>query len=139
RSTITPAADVYGLGAIFHAGLTGKPPFQADSVVRTLDQVRGQPPERPSKLNGKVPRDLEVICLKCLEKDPRKRYDSAAAVADDLERYLRLEPILARPVGPWTRAAMWCRRKPALAGMAAALLATLIVGVAGITWNWREA
>jgi tetratricopeptide (TPR) repeat protein/predicted Ser/Thr protein kinase len=139
RGTITTATDVYGLGAILYAALTGKPPFQADTVIRTLDQVRGQPPERPTKLNGKVPRDMEVICLKCLEKDPRKRYDSAAAVADDLERYLGHVPILARRVGPLERTWRWCQRHPAPAALAASLMLAVLVGSVASTALWLRA
>src|SRR5262249_9722445 len=83
--------DGDGWGAILYAGRPGSPPFQAESVPDTLAQVRGHEPEPPSRLNPRVPRDLEVICLKCLEKDPRRRYDSAAALADELERFERGE------------------------------------------------
>jgi tetratricopeptide (TPR) repeat protein len=136
---ITTATDVYGLGALLYAALTGRPPFQADSVVETLRQVQEQTVERPSQINRKVDRDLETICLKCLDKDTKRRYGSCDALADDLDRYLRGEPILARRTGVSERVAKWARRKPAMASMAAALLVTLVVGIAGIAWNWRDA
>jgi tetratricopeptide (TPR) repeat protein len=139
RRGITTATDVYGLGAVLYACLTGQAPFEGDSVLEVLDGVRHRPPRRPAAFNLRVPRDLEVICLKCLEKDPSRRYDSAAAVADDLERYLRGEPILARPVGALARTWMWCRRKPGLASLIAALLVAVAGGFAGVTWQWREA
>ena len=115
-SLVTTASDVYGLGAILYAALTGRAPFASDSVMNTLDQVRNSPPQPPTRLNPNLPRDLEVICLKCLEKDPRHRYASAQALSDDLNRWLRGEPISARPVGPVVRLRMWAKRKPALAG-----------------------
>src|SRR5262249_33845752 len=139
RRGITTATDVYGLGAVLYACLTGHAPFEGDSVIEVLDEVRHRPPRRPGAWNPRVGRDLEVIGLKSLEKDPHRRDDSAAALADAVGRSLRGEPILARPVGPWTRAAMWCRRKPALAGLMAAFLMALIGGFAGVTWQWREA
>src|SRR4051812_10487754 len=139
RSSITTAADVYGLGAILYALLTGRAPFVADSVLDTLDQVRERPPEPPSRLNRRVGRDLETICLKCLEKDPRRRYDSAAALAADLERYLAGEPILARRTGLVERAAKWARRRPAIASLLGLVGLVAALGVAGIAWQWREA
>ena len=96
-------------------------------------------PERPSQLNPRVPRDLEIICLKCLEKEPARRYSSAQALAEDLDRWLNDLPILARPVGAVTRTVMWCRRNKALASLAALLLLALVGGLAGVTWKWREA
>jgi WD40 repeat protein len=134
RQAITTATDVYGLGAILYAALTGRPPFQADSLAETLRAVREKPVEAPSKINPRVDRDLETIVLKCLEKDPKRRYDSAAAVADDLERYLRGEPILARRTGAWERVLKWSRRHPAaaaLVGMSGVAALTLVgLGVA---------
>ena len=138
-SLVTTASDVYGLGAILYAALTGRAPFASDSVMNTLDQVRNSPPQAPTRLNAKLPRDLEVICLKCLEKDPRHRYASAQALSDDLNRWLRGEPITARPVSPVTRLRMWAKRKPALAGLSAALIVASIAGLIGVTWQWREA
>ena len=125
RGAITTATDVYGLGAVLYALLTGRAPFGGDSVVDTLTKVKEQPPEPPRKLNAKVPRDLEVICLKCLEKDPRRRYASAQALADDLRAWLEGRPIAAGS-GPLERAWLWCKRNPALSVLAA-LSATLLV------------
>jgi eukaryotic-like serine/threonine-protein kinase len=137
--SLSTATDVYGLGTILYAALAGRAPFAATTVVETLDLVRTQSPESPSVLNARVPRDLEIICLKCLEKEPRRRYQSALELAQDLERWLKGVPILARPVGPLARAGMWCRRNKAMTTVAALLVLALIGGFAGITWKWREA
>jgi tetratricopeptide (TPR) repeat protein/tRNA A-37 threonylcarbamoyl transferase component Bud32 len=139
RGMITTATDVHGLGTILYALLTGHAPFVGDSVAETLTKVRERAPEPPRTLNQNVPRDLEVICQKCLEKDPRRRYPTAQALADDLRRFLADEPITARPVGQTERTWMWCRRNPIPAGLAAALVAAMTVGFAVVTWKWSEA
>ena len=129
-----PATDIYALGAILYELLTGRPPFRAETAAETLRQVVSVDPVPPSQLNTAVPRDPETICLKCLEKDPQRRYPSAAALAEDLYRFQRDEPIVARPVGPLERMLRWARRYPAGAALAATALALVGLALGGGTW-----
>jgi WD40 repeat protein len=136
---VGPLADIYALGAILYELLTGRPPFRGATVLETLQQARSAEPVPPSRLVPGLPRDVETIALKCLQKEPAKRYDSAAALAEDLRRFLGGEPIVARPVGPLARAWRWCRRHPGPASLAGALVGVAALGLAGVLWQWGEA
>ncbi len=125
NEAVGPATDVYSLGAILYFLLTARPPISGTSLTEALSNVLNSAPVPPRRLNPAVPRDLETICLKCLEKDAARRYGSAAELAFELDRLLNHQPILARPVGPLERSWRWCRRNPAGAGLAATLAITL--------------
>ena len=129
---VGPATDVYALGAIFYECLSGRPPFQSNSVLETLEQIRRHDPVSPRALNPAVPRDLETICLTCLRKEPSRRYPSARALADDLGRWAGGEPIWARPVGPLERTIKWGRRRPTAAALVAVSLVLLAVLAAAL-------
>ncbi|MFO0949711.1 MAG: serine/threonine-protein kinase [Isosphaeraceae bacterium] len=127
-----PPADVYALGAVLYELLTGRPPFRAATMLETLEQVRTAEPVAPARLVPTVPRDLETVALKCLEKTQARRYPSAEALADDLRRCLDHRPVLARRTGPVGRFARWCRRSPWVAGLTAAVF-LLLLAVAAVS------
>ncbi len=135
---VGPEADTYALGAILYECLTGGPPFRGTTVWETLDLVRTADPVPPRRLQPKVPRDLETVTLKCLEKDPRKRYPSAEALAEDLGHFLAGEPIVARPVSLAGRLVKWARRRPAVAAGFGLFFLALVVGFVVITWQLYE-
>jgi WD40 repeat protein/tRNA A-37 threonylcarbamoyl transferase component Bud32 len=134
-----PRVDIYALGAILFELLTGRPPFQGPTMLDTLQQVREQPPVAPRQLQPKTPRDLETICLKCLEKSPDHRYQSALELAEDLDRFSQGRPIKARAVGTVERAWRWSCRNPLVAGLSAAVILLLVAGLVVTTGLWLSA
>ena len=135
---VDPRSDVYAIGGVLYAALTGRPPFQAASLLETLRQVVEREPVSPRQLNPSVPRDLETICTKCLQKSPAARYDSAAEVSAELDRFLNGQPIEARPVGRVERAWRWCRREPLVAAALGTTMAVLLIAtvVSSISLLW---
>ncbi|HWN24324.1 MAG TPA: serine/threonine-protein kinase, partial [Candidatus Sulfotelmatobacter sp.] len=135
HANISKTTDVYGLGAVLYQLLTGHPPFAGGTSYQTIRLLLDTEPRQPRLWNPKIDRELSTICLKCLEKDPKHRYSSALALADDLERWLRHEPIQAKRSGFFMRSTKWVRRKPAIAG----LIASLVALAAVIAWNlWKS-
>ncbi|HEV2971299.1 MAG TPA: protein kinase [Pirellulales bacterium] len=131
--------DVYSLGAILYELLTGRPPFRGVTVLDTLSLIRDREPVACRASQPQTPRDLETICLKCLAKAPQERYETAAALADDLSRFLDGAAIKARPPSRIETAVRWCRRRPAIAGLGAGLLVAILAGFGGILWQWNRA
>jgi tetratricopeptide (TPR) repeat protein/tRNA A-37 threonylcarbamoyl transferase component Bud32 len=130
-------SDVFSLGVILYELLTGELPFRGQARMLIVQVLRDEP-RPPRRLNDKIPRDLETICLKAMAKEPARRYATAREFADDLRRYLKGEPIKARPTGPFGRVWRWCRRNPAVAALLAALAVALVGGLAGVTWKWQD-
>ena len=139
RGALGPTSDVYALGAILYHLLTGRPPFQAESLTTLLRQVLEADPVTPRSLNPGIPRDVETVCLKCLEKEPPRRYPTARALVEDLGRFLKGEPVRARPLGGCGKIWRQCRRRPVLVGLAGTLTLVLVLGVIGIAWQWGRA
>lgn len=136
---IGPTADVYSLGAILYEMLVRRPPFDEGDPVKTLMRVIDDDPTPPSRIVHGVPRDIETICMKCLHKDPRKRYSTAAELASDLERFIDGRPIKARPVTWFGRGAKWCKRRPGTAALVGSMVLLVLSSFVGITSMWRTA
>lgn len=138
-SSLTVATDIYSIGAMLYEALTASPPFTASTPLETMRMVVEKEVSPPSTITSRGDRDLETICLKCLEKDPARRYATAGELADDLERWLRHEPIQARSASTMERAWKWVYRRPALAALSGSLILAMLMGILGVLWQWREA
>ncbi len=134
-----PGGDIYSLGAILYHLLTGRPPFQGETLQEILAQVQSATPIPPRRLNPSVPEDLQTICLKCLQKESPRRYASAHDLADDLSRFLANEPIRARAVSQVEKVWLWCKRRPVTASLSGALTLTVLLGILGVLWQWQRA
>jgi serine/threonine protein kinase len=137
-ATISPPTDIFALGVTLYELLVGRTPFAGPTAIETAKQVQERDPLPPSRLQPSVSADLDNICLKCLEKDPHLRYATADELADDLDRFLSGQPVVARPITPIQRVWRWSRRNRTTASLVAALLLTVCSGLTGITWKWRE-
>jgi serine/threonine protein kinase len=139
RGVSEPRSDVYSLGLTLYEMLTLRPSFADSDRLRLIERIKGEEPPRPRQLNRRIPRDLETVVLKAMAKEPAGRYATAAALAEDLRRFLTNRPIQARHIGPSGRAWRWCRRNPVVAGLLATVLVSLTVGLAVSLWQWRRA
>jgi WD40 repeat protein/serine/threonine protein kinase len=139
RALVGPATDIYALGVMLYQLLTGQLPFPGDSALEVLRAVTSDEPVRPRRLRPRLPRDLEAITLHCLEKAPGRRYPSALALAEDLQRFREGKQVAARPVGAVARLARACQRRPLVTLLLTLLAASVLGGLAGVTWNWLEA
>jgi WD40 repeat protein len=139
RALVGPGTDIYALGVMLYQLLTGQLPFQRDSVLELLRAVTSDEPPRPRRLQPRLPRDLEAITLHCLEKEPRRRYPSALALAEDLRRFREGKQVVARPVGAAVRLVRACRRRPLVALLLVLLTVSVLGGIGGVTWKWLEA
>lgn len=139
RDVVDRRSDVYSIGAILYCLLTGRPPFQAATQMETLLQVLEREPIPPKQLNPVIGTDLQTIALKCLQKIPSRRYDTAEEVADELQRVLEDRPIIARPVSSLERCWRWCQRNRTVAVLLTGLAASIVIGIIAVSVQWRRA